>query len=286
MKSISKIWLAITLLLSAANTYAQSENLKMETVKINGACDMCKSTIENAGNISNVAKVEWNTDTKQAVLKYDTVKTSRGEILKRIASVGYDNQDFLAPEDIYNQLPECCQYTREPTLDTNISDNNLDSNKQVHKHVVKTDAAQIKTQLQTVINGYFAIKDALVKTDGKSAAVRATELMAVIKAIDMDKLATNEHSTWMKVRQNLTESVESISKTKSISRQRDSFLDLSKYTYELTMVADLSSPVFYQHCPMYNSGKGGHWLSKELNIKNPYFGSSMLTCGETIETLD
>jgi hypothetical protein len=28
-----------------------------------------------------------------------------------------------------------------------------------------------------------------------------------------------------------------------------------------------------------------HWLSSEKAIKNPYYGSAMLTCGEVTETI-
>ena len=47
----------------------------------------------------------------------------------------------------------------------------------------------------------------------------------------------------------------------------------------------LKNAIYYQHCPMANDGKGANWLSKEEEIKNPYFGSMMLSCGKTIETL-
>ncbi|RYF85874.1 MAG: DUF3347 domain-containing protein, partial [Chitinophagaceae bacterium] len=40
-------------------------------------------------------------------------------------------------------------------------------------------------------------------------------------------------------------------------------------------------PVYVQYCPM----KKATWLSSEKQIRNPYYGSSMLTCGEVTETL-
>jgi len=36
---------------------------------------------------------------------------------------------------------------------------------------------------------------------------------------------------------------------------------------------------------MYNDGKGANWLSTENGVKNPYYGSQMLNCGKTIETI-
>jgi membrane fusion protein, copper/silver efflux system len=38
-------------------------------------------------------------------------------------------------------------------------------------------------------------------------------------------------------------------------------------------------------CPMYDNDRGANWLSEFEQIKNPYFGSMMLRCGEVRETL-
>ena len=78
---------------------------------------------------------------------------------------------------------------------------------------------------------------------------------------------------------------ENISKSKDASKQRETFALLSKNIYELTKVSKQDTPIYYQHCPMFNNGKGANWLSKENVVKNPYFGSKMLTCGSTVETI-
>ena len=123
MNVFSKIVIATLLLLSITSCIAQSKITKTETVKIYGNCGMCKKTIEKAGNISGVAKVIWNKETKMATLNYDTKKTTQDEILKRIASSGYDSDKFVAPDQVYNDLPGCCQYDRvskgEPVVQKN-----------------------------------------------------------------------------------------------------------------------------------------------------------------------
>jgi len=55
--------------------------------------------------------------------------------------------------------------------------------------------------------------------------------------------------------------------------------------YDLIKTTKPETPVYYQHCPMANGGKGANWLSKENAVKNPYYGSQMLTCGKTVETI-
>lgn len=36
---------------------------------------------------------------------------------------------------------------------------------------------------------------------------------------------------------------------------------------------------------MANDEKGATWLSKENVVKNPYYGSMMLSCGKVTETI-
>lgn len=112
MKSLFKILIVLTITLSFASCNAQIKNPKTETVKVYGNCGMCKTTIEKAGNLSKIAKVTWNKDTKMATLIYDEKQTNQNEILKRIAQVGYDSDKFTAPDSVYDNLHGCCQYDR------------------------------------------------------------------------------------------------------------------------------------------------------------------------------
>jgi Cu(I)/Ag(I) efflux system membrane fusion protein len=47
----------------------------------------------------------------------------------------------------------------------------------------------------------------------------------------------------------------------------------------------MGKTVYYQFCPMYDNNKGGYWLSETEEIRNPYFGKEMISCGETRELL-
>ena len=73
---------------------------------------MCETKIEKAGNVKNVASVDWNKDTGMATITYDATKTNKDEILKRIALVGYDNANYQAPAEVYKKLHGCCKYDR------------------------------------------------------------------------------------------------------------------------------------------------------------------------------
>jgi len=284
MNSISKILMAITLLLSFTASNAQIKNAKTESIKIYGNCDMCKSTIEKAGNLKKIAKVTWNKDTKMATLTYDAKKTNQDEIWKRIALRGYDSDKFLAPDNVYAKLQSCCQYERKGKVVAKVETTKIDSSKmEMHDHTAMSEAEI--PQLKAIFDNYFAIKDALIKTDGNTASTKAKELLTAISTVKMEKLSTEEHNVWMKVMKDLSFDAEHIADTKEASHQRDHFMTLSKNMYALIKVSKTETPTYYQFCPMANDGKGANWLSKENAVKNPYYGSQMLSCGKTVETI-
>ncbi len=272
--------IAIVLLLSTTIN-AQIKNAKTETLKVYGNCGMCESKIEKAGSLKKIAKVDWNQETSMATITYDAKKTNPDEILKRIALVGYDSEKFLAPADAYSKLPGCCQYNREAKIPVKV-DAISGADKSEHSVMdMANHSTTTENQLKPVFDNYFLLKDALVKTDGKTASEKATALLSSITAVKMETLKMDENMAWMKVFKDLTTDAKSISETQDIEKQRNVFNSLSKGVYELIKVSNPTEAVYYQYCPM----KKMNWLSKENTIKNPYFGSQMLSCGSVVETI-
>ena len=283
MNLISKISAATILLFSFSSCNAQIKNTKTESVKIYGNCEMCEKTIETAGNVKKVVKVDWNKDSKMAIITYDSIKTNQDEILKRIALAGYDSDKFLAPDDVYSKLAGCCQYER--VNKTTIASASVIEDHSMHNQENVVETKQEVNQLKTIFESYFALKDALVKSDGKLSATLAKDLLTNINSVKMDKLSSEEHTVWMKVMSSLKSNTEKIVATTIIEKQRVVFMDLSANFYALLKVSKQDYSIYYQNCPMYNDGKGANWLSKENAVKNPYYGSQMLTCGKTVETI-
>ena len=282
-----KIMIAISVLLSTTSN-AQIKNAKTESVKIYGNCGMCETKIEKAGNIKKIANVDWNQETQMATLTYDATKTNQDEILKRIALVGYDSDKFLAPDDVYNNLHGCCQYDRVAKVPvkeetTSIASNGDHSNHS--NHSVTTTVIQNENQLKAVFDNYFLVKDALITSDVTKTVLASKQLLAAVNNVKMDKLDMDVHMVWMKVVNTIQKDAENIANTKDVKIQRDHFTSLSKEIYTLIKISKYETPVYYQFCPMFNDGKGANWLSKENAVKNPYYGSMMLSCGKTVETI-
>ncbi|CAM3973661.1 DUF3347 domain-containing protein [Flavobacterium weaverense] len=168
---------------------------------------------------------------------------------------------------------------------TNPQSVNLSIDKQI---VLSTDAFEsnkIDSKLNAVFENYFLLKDELVKTDGVTASAKAKLLSTSLSAVKMGELSKDVHKVWMKVMKNVMADAKGISATKDVKAQRVLFVSLSKKMYDLVKVAKFQTPVYYQYCPMANNGKGANWLSKENAVKNPYYGSKMMTCGEVVETI-
>ncbi len=273
------------LLFSTLHVQAQIKNNKTAIVKVYGNCDMCKATIEKIGNKNKLIKTVWDVDSKMATISYDSTKTNLSKVLKSFALAGYDNLEFLAPDAAYNKLPMCCKYDRDKkTKPTRIVGAPIkDTTK------VQVDQANMNhhdaNPLHNLMEQYFALKDALVASDAVATAAKASAMLTAYTAIKMETLNPAEHNAWMKVEKTIQLNVQHISETKDIKHQREYFMALSSDMYPLMKVALSTTPVYYQFCPMANDGKGANWLSKEMAIKNPYYGSMMLSCGRVVETL-
>ncbi len=259
------------------------KNQKTETVHIYGNCGMCKNTIEKAGNKRKVAKVEWNKETKMATISYDSLQTNKDEILKRIALVGYDNERFVSPDDIYNNLPNCCQYERaEKKVSTTETKKQMSDTMNGTESMAKTAKTN---DLKLVFESYFDLKNSLIQSDGTLASTKAKQLLQSLENVKMNDLKMDVHMVWMKVMKTLKSDTQNITDSKDEKTQRKHFISLSENMYKLLKAEKYKVPVYYQHCPMANDGKGANWLSTEKAIKNPYYGSMMLNCGKVVETI-
>ena len=128
----------------------------------------------------------------------------------------------------------------------------------------------------SVLASYYSLKNALVAGDAKLANAKALELTKSIESAD-NKIIGDKDKAEL-----LTHSA-MVSKTKDIKAQREHFAPLSVTMISLAKSGKLSAePIYVQYCPMKKSS----WLSSEKPVKNPYYGSAMLTCGKVSETIN
>lgn len=141
--------------------------------------------------------------------------------------------------------------------------------------VAGSASAQEKAAAANPLQAYYEVKDALISSNASVAGTKATALINAIKA--------NEKTNTSKVlRDKILFDAGQIAESKDIEYQRGHFTSLSTNFYALVKAVKLSDkPVYYAYCPM----KKSYWLSEGEAIKNPYYGSKMLTCGKVAEVL-
>lgn len=124
--------------------------------------------------------------------------------------------------------------------------------------------AQGTGDLKVVLDSYLAIGDQLAndKVDGVKAAA---------DAIAAEAAKMGEKGTALA---KAAKAMASMPSPADLAAARKAFGPLSEAVIEATK--DSRGDVKLAFCPMANAS----WLQKDATIRNPYYGSGMLTCGE------
>ncbi|HSI75100.1 MAG TPA: efflux RND transporter periplasmic adaptor subunit [Lunatimonas sp.] len=140
---------------------------------------------------------------------------------------------------------------------------------------------EFRKQLTTFIKSYLSIKDALVETDAEATQDAVNPAKSSLAQVDMKLLDGKAHDSWMGLLKPIQSSLDKISQINDVEEQRKLFEILSDNLIESVEIFGISGDSFYKHyCPMAFRDEGAVWLSLEKEVRNPYFGEKMLTCGE------
>lgn len=125
-----------------------------------------------------------------------------------------------------------------------------------------------------IINSYLDLKDQLVVTDGEKASVEAKKMLSVLENSQTSNL------------ESIKVAAQQIASSIDPEEQRVAFDLLSQQVLILAKSEMLTEGKLYkQYCPMAKNNTGAFWLSASDQIRNPYFGDKMLTCGSVEEEI-
>ena len=145
---------------------------------------------------------------------------------------------------------------------------------------------QNAVSIKDIVVTYLQLKNAFAEDNSKEAATLGNTLMSAFKNFNRTALTTAQKQTFEDIEDDAKEHAEHIGKNEgNIAHQREHFELLSKDIYDLVKAFGAGQVLYKDFCPMYNDGKGAFWLSETKEIKNPYFGKSMLTCGTIKEEI-
>jgi outer membrane receptor for ferrienterochelin and colicins len=111
MKIIKSIFLLSFLLITLFIQGQESTHANIaKSIKVFGACEQCKSRIENSLKLKGIKKAIWDVDSQMLDLVYDSAIITLNKIENKIIAVGHDLENKKAKDIIYKELPACCHY--------------------------------------------------------------------------------------------------------------------------------------------------------------------------------
>ena len=135
--------------------------------------------------------------------------------------------------------------------------------------ILNLSAQKSDASISKLFQNYLNIKTALATDNSDEASKAANTFIKSASMVDYKVLSEGNLDVMRK-------NASIIADSRSIETQRESFNGLSQNMISMTKNFKLSDKsVFVQYCPMAEAS----WLSAEKEIKNPYYGKSMLTCG-------
>ena len=148
------------------------------------------------------------------------------------------------------------------------------------------DTTTSTVSITEILSGYLKIKNAFAKDNDKDAATAGNEMVKAFAAFNKAALTPTQAKIYNDMEDDAKEHAEHIGMNAgNIKHQREHFDMLSKDIYQLVKTFGGGQKLYYDHCPMYNNGKGANWISETKDIANPYLGKSMSTCGTVKEEL-
>jgi membrane fusion protein, copper/silver efflux system len=144
---------------------------------------------------------------------------------------------------------------------------------------------EFRDQITSVADAYFLVKNNLVKDNLSEAQKSLSTLDQNLGKVNMNLVKGEAHDLWMGMLSGLKDAKTKMANTKDLEEARKHFSMLSFHMLEVTETFGLNKAVVYKDfCPMAFGNQGAYWLSEQKEITNPYFGASMLTCGEVKQT--
>lgn len=139
------------------------------------------------------------------------------------------------------------------------------------------DLTEVREALRNLLQPYVEMSDYLAYDDFPAAVGILDELAAALAAIPADAaFATPLQGT-----------LPALQQSESIEEFRVAFEPLTDRFIEAILMVGMApgEPVYRVHCPMAFDFQGADWVQTDQEVRNPYFGSEMFSCGTVEEAL-
>lgn len=167
-----------------------------------------------------------------------------------------------------------------------MSDSAAVGNMATDKEVTVTEAKKSSADLTELYSHYTHLTFALSGDDPKEAVSAAKGILASFPKIDKNGFSDEQKKEFAELEASIREHAEHIADNAGkIDHQREHLDIMSVDFYDLLKDFGTPKPVYKLFCPMFNDNEGTFWLSDSREVKNPYYGKEMLSCGEVQEEI-
>lgn len=133
--------------------------------------------------------------------------------------------------------------------------------------------------MNNIVSSYLDVKNALVAGNASLANEKAHSL---VQAVENFGEQASEPKGQKGIKTEMLTAAEAIASSKKIDQQRIALSEFSKLLWQNLKNTDLDQSLYYNYCPM----KKAHWISEYKAIKNPFYGSQMLSCGKIEDSIN
>ena len=126
-------------------------------------------------------------------------------------------------------------------------------------------------ELEAAYQHYIHVKEALVASDADESKSGGAAIVTALKKVTGGEMAA--------------EKADELIVASDLEGQRSAFANLSNEMSLLLKGSIVSGELYLAFCPMAMDKQGAYWLSNSKEIRNPYFGDKMLTCGNVDQEL-
>ncbi|MHC4251091.1 MAG: efflux RND transporter periplasmic adaptor subunit [Planctomycetota bacterium] len=146
---------------------------------------------------------------------------------------------------------------------------------------------EFRKQLGGAFEAYLRVQGAFAGDKLKAGTAAAKDFLVALDRIDMMLVKEPAHSAWMKELMALKSRAQKVARSSDFASAREAFSPLSDAVIRVAKIFGMSDAqeLHVYRCTMALDGRGANWLSGRKEVRNPYYGASMLKCGDLVETI-
>lgn len=276
-----------------------------------GECDICGMDLVSAESLGYVSA---ETDTaplvipktaplitgKRAVVYIDK---GRGKYEGREIVLGQRAGDFYLVESGLEEgeevvvkgnfkIDSAIQIQARPSMmnpDEGSSDPTMHTTEGIHPAIREIKPIPVPESFlhswRDLIDVYLQIKDDLSHDRLPAMEIRKENLTHALEAINGSDLPDEAQEAWAQQLETFQSTLQILGEATTIVSVRDAFEPFSNQLILAVKQFGADQDLFLFHCPMAFKGRGGYWIQDKEGTENPYYGSSMFSCGDLVKPL-